>query len=489
MGQSLKKLAGETVIYGATTMIGRLLNWLLMPFYIRTLTTYEYGVVVNFYGIVSILLVVLTYGLETGFFRFSGKSYNENSVFKTLLSLLGFTSGIFVLFGFLLHDIISRFFYGGEHSFSILLLFIVLGFDSFIALPFARLRLQNRPIRFGLIKLINIGINIFFNLFFLLLIPYFIHKEYIGGDLQQIYNRFDGVFYVILSNVISSFVTFLMLLPEFVHLKTIIDFSILKPVLIYSLPVLFVGIAGMLTQNIDKILLPVLLKENGFKELAIYGANFKIGVLMSLFTQSFRFAFEPFFFKNKERGKESYARVMNYFIFFGLVIFLGVTLFIDVINIVLTADYVQGNTIIPIVLLGLLFYGIYFNLSLWYKLTDKTWIGAIFGGLGAAITIILNIVLVPVIGVLGSAIALLIGYFVMMIISWIMGKKHYAVPYRPGLYLVYFVVAGVAFVLNSVVSINLYFFSYLFKAVIFALFIGSFFVIQRYDKDKIDKPE
>jgi O-antigen/teichoic acid export membrane protein len=207
---------------------------------------------------------------------------------------------------------------------------------------------------------------------------------------------------------------------------------------------------------------------------------------MSLFTQSFRFAFEPFFFKNKEKGIGLYAKVMDYFIFLGLVIFLGVTLYIDIINVVLTAEYLRGNTIIPIVLLGLLFYGIYFNLSLWYKLTDRTWFGAIFGTIGAVITIGLNIVLVPKIGSIGSAIALLTGYFVMMLISWIVGRKYYRVPYQPMRYLLYFLITGFIFVIDRNIHFSSYILSYLFKAVIFALFIGSFFVIQRYDKDKID---
>ncbi|WP_462317305.1 lipopolysaccharide biosynthesis protein [Marinilabilia sp.] len=489
MSLSLKKLAGETMIYGASTMLGRLLNWLLMPFYIRTLTTYEYGVVVNFYAVISVLLVILTYGLETGFFRFSGKGYHENSIYKTLISLLGITSGGFVLLGFFLNQPISDIFYSGEHANAIFLVFLILGFDSFTALPFARLRLNNRPVKFGTIKLINIGANIFFNLFFLLLIPYLINHNFLKGNWVEVYHRFDGVFYVFLSNALSSIITFLLLIPHIFRITSHVDFSILKPVMVYSLPVLFVGITGMITQNIDKILLPALIKKEGFSELAIYGANFKIGVLMSLFTQSFRFAFEPFFFKNKEKGKQSYATVMDYFIFFGLIIFLGVTLFLDVINIVLTREYIAGNTIIPVVLLALLFYGIYFNLSLWYKLTDKTWIGAIFGAIGAGLTILLNIMLVPQLGVLGSAFALLAGYFVMMLVSWIIGHKYYPVPYQPLKYLIYFMLAGIVFFAGTKVNIEGQFFSYLFKAVIFALFIGSFFVIKRYDKDKISQPE
>ncbi|WP_234408337.1 lipopolysaccharide biosynthesis protein [Marinilabilia salmonicolor] len=390
------------------------------------------------------------------------------------------------MLGIFFHDFLSLSFYGGDHSFSILLVFLILGIDSFSALPFARLRLQNRPIQFGIIKLVNIGANIFFNLLFLLVVPYLIKNQFISKGFSDFYSGFDGVFFVFLSNALSSLITLFFLLPQLFHLRSFVDFKVIKPVLIYSLPVLFVGITGMLTQNIDKILLPVLLTDDGFSQLAVYGANFKIGILMSLFTQSFRFAFEPFFFKNKGEGKQVYATVMNYFIFFGLVIFLGVTLFIDVINIVLTSEYIQGNSIIPIVLISLLFYGIYFNLSLWYKLTDRTWVGAIFGAVGAVLTIGLNILLVPSMGILGSAVSLLCGYFLMMVLSGYFGRKYYPIPYQVNLYLVYFSMAGLVFWIDSAVIIHNNFFSYLFKAVIFALFIGSFFVIRRYDKSKIN---
>ena len=489
MSLSLRKLAGETIIYGASTMIGRLLNWLLMPFYIRTLTTYEYGVVVNLYGVISVLLVILTYGLETGFFRFAGKAEDRASVYESLLLLLGITSGIFLISGFFVHDNISIAFYGGRHDLTILLVFFILGIDSFVALPFAQLRLQNRPVKFGLIKLVNIGINIFFNLSFLLFIPYMIKNHLISEGLANVYNRFDKVFYVFFSNGISSFVTLLLLIPEIQWHHKNIKVSIFKPVLIYSLPILFVGITGMITQNIDKILLPSLLKGDGFSQLAVYGANFKIGVLMSLFAQSFRFAFEPFFFKNREKGKEAYAKVMDYFIFFGLCIFLGVTLFIDVLNILLTDVYISGNVIIPIILIGLLFYGIYFNLSLWYKLTDKTWIGAIFGGIGATLTVLLNVILVPQIGILGSAIALLIGYFFIMILSWFLGQHFYPIPYQPWRYLFYFVLCGIIFLADRIIAPSSVFFLYLFKGTIFVVFIGSFFVMQRYVKSKVIKQE
>jgi O-antigen/teichoic acid export membrane protein len=482
MAQTLKKLAGETVIYGASTMVGRLLNWLLMPFYIRTLSTYEFGVVINFYAILSVLLVVLTYGLETGFFRFSGKTKDQNSVYKTLLFTLFITSSSFLLLGIGSYIPLSNFFYNGNHSLSILLLFVIVSFDAFLALPFARLRLDNRPIRFGVIKLANIGFNIFFNVIFLLLIPYGVQNHWFSNGIIELYNRFDGVFYVFFSNALSSVLTFFFFVADFFRLKGHLSRSIIKPVLLYSFPVLLVGISGMVTQNIDKIILPVLLDSNGFEKLAVYGANFKIGVLMSLFTQSFRFAFEPFFFKSQDKGKNTYVRIMDYFVFFGLIIFLGVTLFIDAINIVLTAEYLEGNSIIPLILLGQFFYGIYFNLSLWYKLTDKTWFGALFGFIGTGITVGLNFILIPIMGINGAAVSLVAGYFVMMVLSWWFGQKFYPVSYRVGRSFIFFLLALVVYFVDKWVVIENLFFSTIFKGFIFALFIGSFFVLNRLNK-------
>ncbi|SFE73112.1 Membrane protein involved in the export of O-antigen and teichoic acid [Thermophagus xiamenensis] len=484
MSLSLKKLAGETVIYGASTMIGRLLNWLLMPFYIRTLSTYEYGVVVNFYGVISVLLVILTYGLETGFFRFAGKAKSYKSVYETLLCLLSFTSFIFLSFGIFFFRNVSVSFYGGQHQYAILLVFFILAIDSFVSLPFAKLRLENKSLKFGIIKLISIGANIFFNLFFLVGVPYFINKGLFQGFLSFIhFEELGKVFFVFLSNGISSLITLFLLMSEIKWHRNYLDFRLIKPVLIYSLPILFVGICGMVTQNIDKILLPSLLGSNGFEQLAIYGANFKIGVLMSLFAQSFRFAFEPYFFKNREHGKEQYAKIMDYFIFFGLTIFLGVNIFLDWINILLTDIYTEGNYIIPIILLALLFYGIYYNLSLWYKLTDKTWIGALLGGVGALISVTLNFVLVPIYGIIGSAIALFFGYFSITLLSWLLGKKFYPVPYKPLRYLFYFVLAGIFFLLDHYTVFEILFFQYLYKGTIFVVFIGSFFVIQKYGQN------
>lgn len=478
MSTSLKSLAGETVIYGATTMIGRLLNWLLMPFYIRTITTQEYGAIVNIYGIISILLVLFTYGLETGFFRFSRLKQGD-TVYKTSIIMLAVTSAILVLFMAFLSPSISSAYYDGQYSASLLLMGLIVAFDSFLAIPFANLRLHNRSVRFGVIKLISIFSNIFLNLFFLLFIPWLIRHDYLPENIVNLYNSGNGVFYILLSNAISSIGIIIFFLPEFFRLKGLFDTSVLKSLMVYSWPVLVVGITGMLTQNSDKILMPRLIGEDGFHQLAIYGANFKIGVLMSLFTQSFRFAFEPYFFKNQDKGVYAYARIMDYFVFFGIFIFLGVMLYLDVINILLTAEYIKGNLIIPFVLVSQLFYGIYFNLSLWYKLTDKTYFGAIFGIVGMLITITLNFVLIPKIGILGGALAMLAGYGIMVLVSYFIGQKFYPVPYNLKRIVLYILFGTIVFTLDNLIGFENLIVSMIFKTTMYVLFVFFFLALQR----------
>jgi O-antigen/teichoic acid export membrane protein len=482
MSLSIKRLAGETVIYGATTMVGRLLNWLLMPFYIRVIAPEEYGAIINIYSFISILLVVFTYGMETGFFRFS-REKNSQDVYKTTLSILSISSLLLIVLSFSFANKISLYFYDGNYSVSIILVGVIVALDSLLSIPFAKLRLDNRPIKFGVIKLISIFCNIAFNIIFLVVIPYLIDKFSLAEGFVSAYNQGNGVFYVILSNLLSSLVSLFIFIPDFIRLKGSFSSYILKKMLRYSWPVLVVGITGMITQNADKILIPKLIKENGFVELAIYGANFKIGVLMSLFTQSFRFAFEPYFFNNREKGIDSYAKVMEYFVAFGLFIFLGITGFQDLVNILFTSEYLRGNIIIPYVLVAMLFYGIYFNLSVWYKLSDKTIFGAIFGVMGMIVTVGLDFILIPKMGIMGGAIAMLCGYSLMMISSYLVGQKHYYIPYNLKVIGLYFIIAVMIFYFNGIIVVESLFLKYLIKVFIFLAF-PLFFVFYNRLKSK-----
>ncbi len=299
--------------------------------------------------------------------------------------------------------------------------------------------------------MINIGFNIAFNLFFLLLCPKLIENKP-DSVIRLVYSPEIGVGYVFISNLLSSVVTLLLLLPEIFKFSFYFDKALLRKMLSYSFPILIVGMAGILIQQIDKILIPFLIPEDKFpmKQLGIYGAGVKIAVLMNMFIQAFRYAFEPFFFSQtaSKNDKNIYAEIMKYFVIFGLLIFLGMMFYIDVIKLIIPLEYEEGFSIVPVVMLANLFFGIYFTLSLWYKLTDMTRYGAYISVLGAVITIVLNFILIPVFGYKGSASALLAAFFVMMVVSYFFGQKYYPVPYNLKRIGTYFFAAAVLYILS-----------------------------------------
>jgi O-antigen/teichoic acid export membrane protein len=301
MSDGIKRLAGETVIYGLSTILGRLINWLLMPvLYVRTNAIYENGAVSEILAFTATLLVLFTYGLETGFFRFS-KDGKEKDVFKTSITMLLTTSSLLIILTFIFAPSLNNFLGGGKYLSSIYFVGITIALDAFLSIPFAKLRLQNRAIKFVIIKLFNIVINVLLNLFFLVLIPDLIQKNLLSQSIVDFYNSFDNVYFIFLSTLIASVLQFIFFIPEFKNIQGKFDIKIAKQMLIYSWPVLLVGLTGMIIQNSDKILMSKLV-ANGLSDTGLYGVNFKIGVLMSLYTQSFRFAFEPFFFKKREQG-------------------------------------------------------------------------------------------------------------------------------------------------------------------------------------------
>jgi len=296
---------------------------------------------------------------------------------------------------------------------------------------------------------------------------------------DYIYSSDLRIFYVLWSNLLASFIIFLILIPGIFKNNFSISKDILKVVFKYSYPIVLVGLFGILNQNIDKILLPYLINsEHPFKELAIYGANFKIGVLMALFTQSFRLAFEPFFFKEgKNRdSKAVYSVVLKYFTFFGMLIFLGVVLFIDVVNIILTPEYTEGNVIIPFILLSQLFFGIYYSLSLWYKLTDRTIYGFYMSLIGLIINLSGLFILVPLYGYIGAAVSILISFFTITIISYFLGQKYYPINY-PVIHILILIFMGILlYFIDLNLTINEVYIRYLVKGSIFVFYI-LFFVI------------
>ena len=431
----------------------------------------EYGVVTNLYSYVAILLVLLTYGMETGFFRFAGQSDNKEKVYSTSLISLLFTSVSFVLFIFAFSSQIAGWIDYSGHPEYIKWMGIIVAIDAFTAIPFAQLRLKNKALKFAGFKFLNIGINIGANLFFLSFCPWFL-KLHPESFIRYLYSPEIGVGYVFISNLIASIVLILVLLPDILQVKLQFDKKLIREMLVYSFPVLIVGITGMINQNIDKILIPKLIppEQNPMEQLGIYGANYKLAVLMNMFIQAFRYAFEPFFFSRKKDDESNriYALVMKYFVIFGLAIFLGMSFFMDIIKLVIDPRYYEGLKVVPIILMANLFLGVYFTLSLWYKLTDKTIYGAYIASFGAVITLVLNFLLIPKIGYMGSAIAVLVCFVSMTVISYYYGQKYFPVNYDIKKMGLYFGFTLVLFFLFCLIP---------FQSLFIQLFIGTIFFL------------
>ncbi len=448
----ITKLAGQTVVYGMGTIVPRLLNYLLLtPFYTRIFIEGQYGVVTELYAYVAFLLVLLTYGMETSYFRFAQSEKDKDGVFTTTLSSLFVTSAIFILIALLFSGDIAALIRYPDHPEYIIYFAIIVGVDAFASIPFARLRQQNKALRFAWIKIFNVATNIFFNFFFLLFCPWFL-KDNPESYLNIIYSADVGVGYAFISNLIASILTLLLLLPDIFKISFSFDPKLLRRMLAYGFPLLLVGLFGMINEVSDKILFKFLIavpedvvdRENYILgQLGIYGANYRLAVLMTLFIQMFRYAAEPFFFSHarEENAKRLYASVMKYFIIFCLLIFLTVTLYIDIFKYFIGPDFRSGLAIVPIILIANLLLGIFYNLSVWYKLTDKTKFGALIAFIGAIITIILNILLVPKYGYLGAAWAHLSCYFTMVILSYIGSQKFYRIHYDLRNIFLYFIIA------------------------------------------------
>ncbi|MCD7974072.1 MAG: oligosaccharide flippase family protein [Candidatus Azobacteroides sp.] len=434
-GSGMRKLAKDTAIYGLSSIIGKFLNWCLVPMYTRVLdSTAEYGVVTNLYAWTALLMVLLTYGMETGFFRFANKKEEDpTTVYSTSLISLGFTSILFVILCWTFITPISIGLGYENYPQYLRILAAIVAIDAFSSIPFAYLRYTNRPIRFASIKLLFIFLNILLNLFFLLLCPY-LYKNH-PQLVDWFYQENSGVWYIFVSNFIATFIMMLALLPELTGFRYKFNKALLKRMLRYSLPILALGVMGIFNQTADKIIFPFLFSDRTYadEQLGIYGACFKIGVVMIMFAQAFRFAYEPFIFaKNRqenEDNKKAYAEVMKYFIIFGLFIFLGVMFFIDILKYFVDASYFEGIRVVPIVMLGELFFGIYFNLSFWYKLIDKTQYGAYFSAIGSIITVVIIILFAPVYGYMACAWASFCCNLIMMLISYFVGQKMYPIRY------------------------------------------------------------
>lgn len=430
---SIKSLASQTAAYGLSTIVGRMLNYLLVPLYVRLFVPAEYGVVTDLYALVAFLNIVFTYGMETAYFR--KVQEGGEKVYQTAFWSLLFSSVLFTSLLLLLAQPIATGLRYPNHPEYVRWFALILGFDAIAAMPFSRLRQLQKALQFAGIKLLNIGLNIGLNLFFLLLCPWLIENNQLTALTDLIYDPQIGVGYIFLSNLLANGITLLFLLPHFPRTFAGFDFTTWRSMFVYSLPLVFAGMAGMVNETIDRVLLKYLLplsREEALHEVGVYGAVYKLAMLMSIFTQTFRTAAEPFFFQQAKNANATltYARVMHVFVLAGGTIFLAVTLFMDLARHFVSEAYFSGLHVVPILLMANLFLGMYYNQSVWYKLADKTRWGMYLSFFGAAITLLGNWLLIPIIGYTGSAYTTLACYFLMMAASYWLGQKHYPVPYN-----------------------------------------------------------
>lgn len=432
---AIKGLVKDTAVYGLSSIVGRFLNWCLVPLYTNLFSTGEYGVVTLVYSVVALALIILTYGMETGFFRFANHERwsDPMEVYSTALISLASTSAMFVAVVALFLSPVSAVLQCGSHPSYAMMMAVAVAVDAFASLPFSYLRYKCRPMRFAVLRLVNIAVNIGLNLFFLVLCPMLMRSA--PGLVDRFYDPDFSIGYIFLSNLIASVLTLGMLFPELTGFRWRFNPGLWREMMVYSLPLLVLGIAGIMNQTLDKIIYPFLASDRAtaMDDLGIYGANVKIAIIMLMFTQAFRFAYEPFIFSTaKSRGEDKlqgYRDAMKYFVIFSMVIFMGVMFYIDILKYFISPKYFSGLKVVPIVMMGEVFFGIFYNLSLWYKLTDKTVWGMWFSIIGLVVTLLLNAVLVPHIGYMGCAWAAFSCYATMMLLSFFVGQKKYPVGY------------------------------------------------------------
>lgn len=439
MSNPLKKLAGQTVVYGLGTIIPRLLNYMLTPLLTVGASGFlpaQYGINSELYAYISFLNVVFTYGMETAFFNYNSKLEDKEKVYNNaFIALLASTllfSLLLAMFAPSLADSLSTP-NAVYHTRFIVWSILIIATDTICVIPFARLRAQNKAIRFSILKLLNVVVNFSVTVFFVR----FCRSAHLAGEnnfLAFMYDDETGIGYVFLSNLIANIVTMILLYRELISVKLKPDIEFIKEMLGYSWPLLILGLAGMVNETLDRIILKKLMVDKAEAQVAqgIYGACYKIAILMTVFIQAFRFAAEPFFFNRaKEKdSKKTYAVVMKYFVIFCLLLFLGTTLNLSWIKYFVGSAYWEGLKVVPVLLLANLCLGVVYNLSIWYKLSGQTRFGAIIALAGAALTILINVIFVPAYSYLACAWATLAAYGGMMILSYVLGQKYFPIKYN-----------------------------------------------------------
>ncbi|KUG08222.1 lipopolysaccharide biosynthesis protein [Solirubrum puertoriconensis] len=489
-----KRLASQTAIYGVSSIVGRVLSYLLVPVYTARFAAAEYGIVTGLYAYVSFLNVVFTYGMETAFFRFANRpDTDRQELYNRVLTLLWLSSIVLTaVVALLARPLMSLLdLPPGQERYAIWIA-LILGLDAVAAIPFARLRLENKARKFASIRLANILIYVGLNLFFIVFCPDVVAGEYLSGMrpvVELLYDPTVGVGYVFLSNLAASAFTLVLLGKELLSFRPRFSLEPLRPLLRYAYPIMLMGLAGMVNETLDRILLPKWLPEGfypGKSNLAavgIYGACYKLSILMSLVIQAFRYAAEPFFFaqSSDKNSPRTFALVLKWFTLCCAVIFVAVSVNVDLVGSLFLRrpEYLEGLPVVPVLLMANLFLGVYYNLSVWFKLTDRTYFGTYISFAGAALTITLNFLLIPVLGYMGSAIATLACYFMMAAVCWWLGNRYFPVPYPIGRLAAWLLAAVAVVAFSWAIPVSNQWLGYALHIAITLAFVAALWLVER----------
>ncbi|WP_114782723.1 lipopolysaccharide biosynthesis protein [Botryobacter ruber] len=487
-----KKLVGQTAAYGLSSIVGRAITYLLVPIYTAAFAPAELGVQVVLYAYVAFFNVLFTYGMETAYFRFANKSgTDQQRLYNHVLSLLLTSSVVFSGLLLLFSNQIAAWVGYPEYPHFVRWLALILGIDAIAAIAFARLRLENKAIRFATIRLSNILITVGANIFFLILCRNIYQGKYLQELkplVEYIYNPELGVGYIFLINLAANCLLLPFFWRQFKTFRFGIDKELLKPMLVYAYPLMFMGLAGMVNEVIDRILLRSYLPESFYPNMSndavvgIYGNCYKLAIFMSLAIQAFRYAAEPFFFSqaSDKNSPQTFALIMKWFVIVCAFIFLFVSANLEDFALLLRRpEYRTGLAIVPILLMANLFLGVYYNLSIWFKLTDKTRFGTYISFGGAGITILLNLLLIPVLGYMGSAWTTLVCYFSMALASYLLGQRHYPIPYPVKTIAAYILFAVVLVVAALYVPIDNFWLRHAYKLGLCAIFAAVVLLRER----------
>jgi len=426
-----KNLFKQTAIYGLATVIPRMFSFILVPLYTDLLPKAEYGKVSIIFAGMIFFNVILAYGMETAFFRFYNKESDKKSVVETTSVSLFWSSILFLFIALLFRNKLAV--WSGIDDQYITYTIWILVLDALVIVPFSKLRVNQQPIKYAIIKIGNVAVNLFLNVFFLSYLPE-ISQSNPDSFLSSFYLADFQIGYIFVSNIVASLVTFLLLSPNYLSLKWHFDYKLWKRMMQYGMPIMVAGIAFAINDQFDKILLGYLLPPDiADAEVGVYSACYKLGLFMVLYRTAYTLGIEPFFFSHagNEDAPQTYATITKYFVIFGSFILLSVIVFADVLKVIMIRDesYWEAMKVVPLIILANFFLGIYTNLSVWYKLIDKTHIGAYISIVGAIITLALNYLLIPTMSYYGSAIATIAAYGSMMCISYYFGNKYYPIPY------------------------------------------------------------